>query len=77
VVSDKWSGDRLTLYVEAGAVAAVVLDPVCAIALAGKLIEGDGTETRMMGELQPFGRPAKSLRSCAGRRYSDGSGAGP
>jgi hypothetical protein len=38
VVSDDGSTIRLTLYSEAGAVAATVLDPIRAIALAQRLI---------------------------------------
>jgi hypothetical protein len=38
VVSDDGREIRLTLYTEAGAVAAVVLDPVRAVALAQRLI---------------------------------------
>jgi hypothetical protein len=38
VVSDDGREIRLTLYAEAGAVAAVVRDPVRAVALAGRLI---------------------------------------
>jgi hypothetical protein len=39
VVSDDGSTIRLTLYSEASAVASVALDPVRAVALAGRLIE--------------------------------------
>jgi hypothetical protein len=38
VISDGSAAIRLTLYAEAGAVAAVALDPSRAIGLAGKLI---------------------------------------
>lgn len=39
MASDDGQTMRLTLYVETGAVAAVELDPIHAITLAGKLIE--------------------------------------
>ncbi|HKM73915.1 MAG TPA: hypothetical protein VJX94_28275 [Stellaceae bacterium] len=40
VVSDDGQAVRLTLYAEIGAIAAMDLDPIRAIGLAGKLIDG-------------------------------------
>jgi hypothetical protein len=40
VVSDDGQTIRLTLYAETGTIAAVDLDPIRAITLAGKLIDG-------------------------------------
>jgi hypothetical protein len=68
VVSDDGRGIRLTLYAEAGAAAAIVLDPIRAVALAGWLL---ATALPRLSPPscngQPSDGPGTALRAARGR----------
>jgi hypothetical protein len=68
VVSDDGRETRLTLYAEAGAAAAIVLDPIRAVTLAGRLLAA--ALPRLSSPScngQPSDGPGTALRAARGR----------